>query len=290
MLIRKKSLKIQERLGMNIGVTYGVSAVPVAKTVDQCLFVLEELYKIGFRALVLPRDLFANIKSMTELYKDYYGDLLRIKNIAKKYNIELSLHLSNLGDLPDEQLRLFSTISSVMDCRILTIHPTFYSRMPHDQALRLVVYKINEILGELRVSVNIGVENTGKVGELGSLENVIDICRRTGKTEPVINWAHLHARGVGCLKTQEDFRKVIEQVKQVAGQHWLRNAYFFFSGVKYGPSGEIGHTSFLHSDLRLDHLIRSILAYGMRGTLIFEEPEREKNVVKILDDLGDMVR
>lgn len=290
MLIRKKSLKIQERLGMNIGVTYGISGTPVVKTIDQALEVLRELYKIGFKALVLPRVLFSDIKGMTELYKDYYGDLLRLKNIAKKLNIELSLHLSNLTDLPDENLRLFSTVASVMDCRILTIHPTFYARMPQGQALRLVVYKINEIVNELRVKANIGIETTGRLGELGSIEDVIDICKRTKNTEPVINWAHVHARGAGCLKSQDDFKNVIEQVKQGVGQQWLRDAYFFFSGVKYGPSGEISHMPFLLSDLKLEHLIRSILAYGMRGTLIFEESERERNVVSILDQLGDMVR
>ncbi len=290
MLIRKKSLKIQERLGMNIGVTYGISGTPVVKTIDQALEVLRELYKIGFKALVLPKVLFSDIKGMTELYKDYYGDLLRLKNIAKKLNIELSLHLSNLTDLPDENLRLFSTVASVMDCRILTIHPTFYARMPQGQALRLVVYKINEIVNELRVKANIGIETTGRLGELGSIEDVIDICKRTKNTEPVINWAHVHARGAGCLKSQDDFKNVIEQVKQGVGQQWLRDAYFFFSGVKYGPSGEISHMPFLLSDLKLEHLIRSILAYGMRGTLIFEESERERNVVSILDQLGDMVR
>jgi len=290
MLIRKKSLKIQERLGMNIGVTYGISGIPVVKTIDQALEVLRELYKIGFKALVLPRVLFSDIKGMTELYKDYYGDLLRLKNIAKKLNIELSLHLSNLTDLPDENLRLFSTVASVMDCRILTIHPTFYARMPQGQALRLVVYKINEIVNELRVKANIGIETTGRLGELGSIEDVIDICKRTKNTEPVINWAHVHARGAGCLKSQDDFKNVIEQVKQGVGQQWLRDAYFFFSGVKYGPSGEISHMPFLLSDLKLEHLIRSILVYGMRGTLIFEESERERNVVSILDQLGDMVR
>src|SRR4030042_381878 len=105
MLIRKKALKIQERLGMNIGVSYGVSTIPVVRTIDQALEALRELYKVGFRALVLPRELFSQIKGTTDLYKDHYGDLLRLKNIAKKFGIELSLHDSRLTDMPDETLR-----------------------------------------------------------------------------------------------------------------------------------------------------------------------------------------
>ncbi|UCD03202.1 MAG: hypothetical protein JSV63_01020, partial [Candidatus Aenigmatarchaeota archaeon] len=104
------------------------------------------------------------------------------------------------------------------------------------------------------------------------------------------NWAHLHARGAGFLKSQEDFKRIIEQVRQSIGQQWIKDAYFFFSGIKYGPSGEIGHTSFINSDMKLEHLIRSSLSYGIGGTIIFEEPEREKNIVAMLDGLGDMVR
>lgn len=290
MLIRKKSLKMQERLGMKIGVTYGISAVPVVKSVDQTIEVLRELYKVGFRALVLPPDIFRGIHDITELYKEYYGDLLRLKNIAKKFGIELYLRCTEFGDLPDNTLKIFSTIASVMDCRIFTIPPTFYSRMSESQALKLVVYKINEVVNELRVKSKIGIETTGRLGELGSLEDVIEICKRTHNTEPVINWAHLHARGAGFLKSPDDFKKVIEQVRQKIGQAWIKDAYFFFSGIKYGPSGEIAHTSFINSDMKLEHLIRSTLSYGMSGTIIFEDPEREKNIVAMLDGLGDMVR
>ncbi len=290
MLIRKKSLKMQERLGMKIGVTYGISSLPVVKTIDQTLEVLRELYKVGFRALVLPPDLLKGINNTTELYKDFYGDLLRIKNVAKKFGIELSLRQTSFGDTPDNSLRIFSTVASVMDGRVFTIPPTFYSRMPQDQALKLVVHKINEVVNELRVKARIGVETTGKLGELGSIEDVIEICKRTHNTEPVINWAHVHARGAGFLKSQDDFKRIIEKVRVNLGQQWIRDAYFFFSGVKYGPSGEIGHTSFVHSDLRLEHLIRASLSYGISGTIIFEEPEREKHIVNMLDQLGDMVR
>ncbi|MFH0956779.1 MAG: TIM barrel protein [Candidatus Aenigmatarchaeota archaeon] len=290
MLIRKKSLKIQERLGMKMGVTYGVSTIPVAKNVDQALEVMRELYKVGFRALVLPPELFSKIGDMTALYKDYYGDLLRMKNVAKKLGIELSLRRTTFNDSPDNSLRIFSTIASVMDCRIFVISPDFYPRMPQNQALRLVVHKISEIVSELRVNAKIGVETAGKTGELGSIEDVIEICKRTKNTEPAINWAHIHARGAGSLRSVEDYKNVIEKVRQGLGNQWLHDAYFFFSGIKYDLSGEIEHKSFVHADIKLEHMIRAALSYGMGGTIIFEEPEREAQIVDMLDRLGDMVR
>ncbi|MEM5872098.1 MAG: hypothetical protein QW051_04455, partial [Candidatus Aenigmatarchaeota archaeon] len=61
MLIRKKSLKIQERLGMRIGVAYGSSKIPNIKNTNDALIVLEDLYRSGLRALLLPRQLFEKI-------------------------------------------------------------------------------------------------------------------------------------------------------------------------------------------------------------------------------------
>lgn len=290
MIIRKKVLKIQERLGMNLGIAYGVSEIPVIKTTQQALTALRELYKVGLRAFLLPKELFSGILTTTDLYKDYYGELLKIKETAQKMNIELAIHHPSLSDMPDDELRTYCNIMSVMDCRTFIIHPTFYKMMPKDQALKLVVYKINEIMTDLRVRARLGIETTGRVEEVGSLEDVIDIVKRTHETEPVLNWGHIHARGVGALTSDEDFRRIIDKVRAEIGNQWLKNAYFIFSGVTYGPSGEQKHISILRSDIKLQHLIRNIMAFDIKGTLILDDPEREKLILKILESLADMVR
>ncbi|MCK4496745.1 MAG: hypothetical protein KAU24_01015 [Candidatus Aenigmarchaeota archaeon] len=289
-IIRKKVLKIQERLGMRIGVNYGSNKIPVVRTTSQTLEVLRDLYKVGLKAFVLPKELFAGISSASDLYKSYYGDLLKIRDIANKFSIELALHHPSLSDQPDETLKTFCSIASIMDCRTFIIHPTFYSNMPQDQALRLVVYKINEIVTGLRTSAKIGIETTGRLNELGSLEDVIDIVKRTRDTEPVVNWAHVHARGSGALRGEDDFRRVFDKVRGEVGQSWLSNIYFLFSGVSYGPSGMIKHIPLSESDISLKMLIRQSISFGAKGTLIFEDPQKEKFILKVLEDLGDMVR
>ncbi len=290
MLIRKKVLKIQERLGMRLGIVNGTRDKPLVKTTEDVLFVLRELYKVGLKAFVLPKELFSEITDVSDIYKSYYGDLLKIKEEASKLNIELSLHHPSLTDMPDEELKIFCTIASIMDARMFIIRPNFYRNMPKDQALTLVVYKINEIVNELRLDARIGIEITGKTQEPGSLEDVIDVVKRTRNTEPVINWAHIHARGVGALRSEGDYRHVIDTLRAHIGSGWMRNAYFLFSGVSYGPSGEIQHIPLKESDLRLNDLIRQIMSFGIQGTLILEDPDREKLVLNMLNELAQMVR
>lgn len=292
MLTRKKSLKIQERLGMRIGVAYGSSRIPIVKNAQQALEVLDELYKIGFKAFLIPKELLMNIKNISDLYKEHYTNLLRIKTIASKYNIELSIHNNSLPEDPrlDEELKIFSNVASVMDVRSLIIHPTFYSRMPQDQALRLVVYKINEMVNELRIKSRIGIETTGRLSELGSVEDVIDMVKRTTRTEPILNWAHIHARSSGAITSEDDFRRILDKIRSEVGQYWLKEAFFIFSGISYGPSGAIQHRSVVRSDMKLEHLIKSVQSLNIKGTLIFETPNRENDILGILQELGDMVR
>ena len=290
MLIRKKALKIQERLSMRLGIMYGISSMPVVKNVEQTLHVLRELYKIGMKAFVLPKELFSGIVTSADLYKGSYGDLLKIKEMAQKFNIELALHLPDLPENPDEMLKVFCNICNIMDCRTLIVNPSIYRNMPQDQSVRLSVYKINEIMTSMRTQNKMGIETTGKISEVGSLEQVVDIVKRTKGTEVILNWAHIHARGSGALRTEDDFRKVLSYVTNEVGRSWLDNSYFLFSGISYGPSGEIRHIPLSRADISLKDMVRQAVSFGARGTLMFEDPDKEKLLLRILDELGDMAR
>jgi len=290
MLIRKKLLKIQERLGMRIGIAYGISSSPVIKTAGEAMNVLRELYKVGVKAFVLPKDMFLEIEDASDIYKSYYADLLRLKEEASKLNIELSVRHPKLSEMPDDELRIFTTVASIMDARTFVIRPDFYRNMPKEQSLTLAVHKINEIVAEQRSDVRIGIETTGNTYNPGSIEDVIDVVKRTKATEPVINWAHIHARGSGALRSEEDYRKVIEYVVQSIGHGWVRNAYMFFGGVSYGPSGAIRNIPLRDSDIKLEHLIRQLMSFGFQGTLILEDPERERLILSMLEEIAQMVR
>jgi len=290
-LVRKKLLKIQERLGMRIGIVGGIQDMPAPKTREEIISVLLELYKIGVKAYVLPNEFFADIQDAQHLYKVKYGDLLKIKEEAKRYNIELGLRCEKLTTQPDRTLDLYSRICSIMDARTFIIQPNFYSSiMPLDQAIKLAVYKINEIVNATGVRIKIGIETTGRTGDAGSIEDIVDICKRTQSTEPIINWAHIHARSAGGLRTRRDFAAILSKLRDGMGMAPLRDAYQIFSGVSYGPSGEIKHMPLDSSDMNLEFMIREVMALGVRGTLIFEDPDKEGFILKWMDRMADMVR
>lgn len=290
MLVRKKYLKVQDRLGMRIGIHSGTKKLPVPRTTDDVLRILRDLYNIGLKSYIIPKEYFSKIRNTSELYTTYYGELLKIKDMANKYDIELSIEYPNLPDPPDDILKLFRTIASVMGCRIFIIKPDFYPMVPQEQALKLVVYKLNEIVSEVGAKAKFGIETTGKINNVGSLEDVIEIVKRARDTEPVINWGNLHARGSGFLRSPEEFSRVLGKIGDNIGTGYFSAAYFIFGGAAYGPSGFVRRIPIKSSDMKLGDLIREIMAYGIKGTIILDDPEKEKFCLGILEELADMVR
>src|SRR3989344_2665776 len=126
MLTRKKSLKIQDRLGMRVGVAYGTYKRPLAKNTNDVLESLSSLYQDGFKAFVLPSELFEKIQDSADIYKEHYNDLLKIRNLAAKYNIELAIRAETLPEdhsRLDTKLKIYFTAASIMDCRMFIMSP-----------------------------------------------------------------------------------------------------------------------------------------------------------------------
>ena len=110
------------------------------------------------------------------------------------------------------------------------------------------------------VSAKIGIENTGRTSEVGSFEQMIDIVKRTTGTEPIINWAHIHARGSGSLTTKDDFDRIMQTMRREFGLGWTEKAFFLFSGASYGPSGFIRQIPIGRSDMNLEHTQASTMS------------------------------
>jgi endonuclease IV len=100
----------------------------------------------------------------------------------------------------------------------------------------------------------------------------------------------MHGRERGLFTHETDFRKFIDKVRAEVGRQWLNDAYFIFSGISYDRTGALQHKPIARSDMKLEHLIKSIQALNIKGTLIFDTPNREEDIVDMLQEIGDMVR
>ncbi len=297
---RKKNVKIQERCDISLGLKDGFKSWKPLETNEYSRVseTLKMVYRYGFRAFAAPESIMHKnnqVISMSNIYKDVYTGLLGINRTAKKYKIGLSLHSNIELFHPDaasrektrEAIRVFCHAAHILDARMFVVRPGSLGSMYEREAIRNIIQELTSIAESLKVEVPIGIQTSGRLREIGSLDHVIEIVKKTQQTELVLNFGNIHARSSGGLRTQADFAAVFDEVERKLGADHLKNPVIYFSTPSYGPSGLIDYVPMAKSDLKFDYLVKELTERGIHGTVIIDTPEKEMDIlkcVKILDE------
>jgi deoxyribonuclease-4 len=135
-----------------------------------------------------------------------------------------------------------------------------------------------EQLGELRVrlekkdrAVPFGVEVMGRVRELGTVDDVVDISRRCGWVRPVLDFAHMHATSDGAFTSVEPFAEALAKADAVldAGAPF----HIHFSDIQFANRNETKHLRYGEGTLRADPLREALARFERRATVISESPD-----------------
>lgn len=108
-------------------------------------------------------------------------------------------------------------------------------------AIRQLIDAINVIttevdMGEVRFYPEIG----GKTANLGSLDEIIEICQECKYCYPCIDIAHLHAREIGSIETIDDLRVRLNKLKSALPDKF-NQVHFHAYTIQYGDKGELHH-------------------------------------------------
>ena len=52
----------------------------------------------------------------------------------------------------------------------------------------------------------------------GTVDEVLEVVNHVPGTVPVLNMAHIHARGHGCMRTSEDYAELFDKVRTRLGE------------------------------------------------------------------------
>ncbi len=211
---------------------------------------------------------------------------------AKELDIRLSCHAPYFVSFnsESEETRMKSIDWVVSTARaahnlgayIIVIHAASYGKSP-ETALPMVISGLSEcknILDDEGIKdVILGVETMGKTGQFGTLDEISEVMRNVDGVRPVLDVAHVHARGNGCLKTEKDMRELAEKFFSLSGPV----AHFHISCIKYGAKGEISHLPLEARDPDLQILADVLKDSDQDCTFICESPLIEKDAVVFRD-------
>lgn len=108
-------------------------------------------------------------------------------------------------------------------------------------AIKQVIDSINEFTSEIDMGdVRLYPEIGGKTANLGSLDEIIEICQSCEYCYPCIDIAHLHAREFGSITSKEILREKLQKIKDAIPEKF-KHIHFHAYTINYGDKGEIKH-------------------------------------------------
>ncbi len=222
---------------------------------------------------------------------------------AIKNDVRLSMHGSYFVNLSGKRevveaskrrLIACATAADWMGAYVVVFHTGFYGLFEQEFAFKTCLDALKEISAEMKslgLKVKLGPETMGRKHQVGTLDEILTICEQIENTQLVIDWGHLHARGLGALKKVEDFRAVAEKVEQRLGTETLRSMHCHFSAIEFSSQGEKEHHTLDEKrygpDFRL--LAEVIADFQMHPTMICESPILDVDARKMKETLAEVL-
>ena len=212
-------------------------------------------------------------------------DVLRaIGAEAKKHGILMSLHAPYFISLSstEEQKRTNSInyitrslrASELLGADTIVIHTGSASKITREQAMDLARDTLErnlEINGD--TDIRMGLETMGKINQLGTLEEVIELCKISPKYCPVVDFGHLNARHLGShFPDRDSYRRVFDSIGTALGDDYAKYLHCHFSKIEYTQMGEKKHLTFADTVYGPDFepLAEAIIAEGVCPRIICE--------------------
>lgn len=127
----------------------------------------------------------------------------------------------------------------------------------------------------------VGIETSGRQELWGTVEEVLEVCNHVEGTVPVLNMAHIHARGHGRMRTSEDYAELFDQVRENYGGSKF---YCHFAGVEHRMGNALHYTQIKKSDLKFEPFAEFLAEEGdwMDITIISDSPLLEHDAMYML--------
>ena len=84
----------------------------------------------------------------------------------------------------------------------------------------------------------------GKINQLGTLSEVMELCGVDERFLPCVDFGHLNAREQGLFYTEADYERVLATMEDALGRERASRFHAHFSKIEYTAGGEKRHLTF----------------------------------------------
>jgi len=219
---------------------------------------------------------------------------------ARENDVWLSLHGSffinfcgtrKTIEASEKRLIACATAAEWMNAYVVVFHPGFYGKRQPKEVFKDCLEALKSVVKTMKTlgirDVKLGPETMGKLSQLGSLDEILDLCEEVEQTQPVIDWAHLHARCRGCFRRVEDFRKVVEEIERRLGIDAVKDMHCHFTKIEFTDKGERRHHTMGETGYGPEFamLAKVIAEFKLRPVIISESPVLDVDAMRMRDIL-----
>ena len=159
-------------------------------------------------------------------------------------------------------------------------------------ALKQLIDAVNQFTTEVDMgNVRLYPEIGGKTANLGSLDEIIEICKNCTYCYPCIDIAHLHAREIGSIVDKEALRIRLQKLKNELPEKF-KYVHFHAYTINYNDKGEVKHL--IHGENmpdgragkpNLDDFVSLLHEMGINPWVISEASDTQEIGAKYMRDL-----
>ena len=183
---------------------------------------------------------------------------------GKKFNMALGMLDHTAG------------LAKAAGAEVIVIHPGFLLGRERERAIDDVVDQLGDLKARLEKKdrlVPFGVEVMGRVRDLGSIDDVLEIASRVDFVRPVLDFAHMHATSDGAFTGVDAFATPLARVDALLAPGVPFHIHF--SDIAYANRNETRHLPYGEGTLRAEPLRDALAEFERPATVISESPDEE---------------
>lgn len=206
---------------------------------------------------------------------------------AAECGVVTSLHapyyISLSGIVPEKRLGSIKYITSSLSAAkclgatTIVVHAGSASKIERSEAMALARDTLeNAIIACEDIgfgNVKIGLETMGKLNQLGTLEEIIELCKIDKRFVPVVDFGHLYARSMGTdMTTYDHIKRTFDMISSELGAKVAEELHCHYSCIEYSKGGELRHLTFDNGSFGPDPIMfaKAIKDLGVYPTVICE--------------------
>lgn len=205
---------------------------------------------------------------------------------AEKQGIEVSIHAPyfiNFANpsLESKQKSVDYVINSLklLDAfkgKKCVIHSGSQLKQTREDALKVMYSGYDAVLEEVYKqhldNFYICPETMGKYTQIGSYKEIIDLCTLDKCLIPTLDFGHINCVMQGGLKTEDDFKQIIDYSMEKLGRFKTENLHIHFSKIEYTDKGEMKHLDLTDEKFgpNFEPLAKVLKEYNLSPTIICE--------------------